>query len=412
MNHTMTIQINNRGTITTQAALRIYFVMWWIQYTVLDFVRVVFSVLPVVGQMSDWIVPMAMAMMLLLSIPYIAKRLRYTDLLFYLVAALVVFGTMLFLPENAEYIEKDLWRILGLAVPAYFLGLCYDHETMQKDLFWCSVASVLILAAYQLFNLSSGRELEAENMDASYKVLPSVLYLFYWAFQEKKLWHWILTVVGVILVFSYGTRGPVLITAAYIAVQLFLRLIWNKRNIWRILGTIVLTTIVILLFTTSALTDFAKFMGETFEKAGLSTRIFDYYVEGEFTESVGREKIADNVRISISENLPFGIGFYGDRVVSGSYAHNIALELWCEFGVFIGSVGLLAILWTIISGLRCTKQAEMRSVFLMFVCMVCIKLMLSGTYTTEAYFFFLLGMSIQQKRNGTAELSLNEGKKL
>lgn len=393
-------------SLTSQTIFRAYFFLWWTKYTVLDFVRVYITRIPLIGQIGEAIIPIVMAVSLVLAIPYVAKRLWHKDLMFYMVCGFVVLVTMLLYPQNAGYIRSDLWRILGLALPAYFLGLSYDHEYLKKTVYWGSLVGVATMGAYQAYLLNIGRELATYNMDASYKVLPSILYLIYWSFKEKKLICWMMAITGILLCFSYGTRGPILIVVAYAAVQLFVRLVWNKRGAWRIVGATVLSVAVILLFTTNVLTNFAQFMGSTFEEIGLSTRIFDTFVEGEFTESTGRERIAESVMRSISDNLIFGTGYYGDRVAaSGNYAHNIALELWCQFGVLLGTAVLLAILWVIISGFRYVRQADTRNMLFLFVCLVCIKLMLSGTYTTEVYFYFLLGICIQQRRKLTEDLS-------
>lgn len=399
MNNTVTIQTTRRAVVSTQTFYRLFVALWWTRYTVLDFIRPIVARVPFVGQFSNWVIPFVMTVVLLLAIPYIKKRVHYGDLLFYLAYALMILGTMLFLPKNCEYIEEDLWRIMGLAVPVYFIGLAYDHEAMEKDLYWCSALGVIIMCAYMVFLLNSNRDIESDNMDASYKVLPSVLYLFYWAYRDKQVHHWLLAFAGTSLIFSYGTRGPIMIIAVYCGLQMFRNVFRNKRNVWHIIGAVVLPIVAVFLIMTDTLTVFAIYLMGIFEELGLSTRIFDYFLKGEFVESLGRAKIANAVTESIANNVFLGNGFYGDRVVAGNYAHNLVLELWCQFGIFIGSAMLVAVAWITISGLRRIHWMQKKDMYLLLLCLVFVKLMLSSSYAVEPYLYFVLGMAVDSCRS-------------
>ena len=69
--------------------------------------------------------------------------------------------------------------------------------------------------------MSRGRALPEENMSTAYKVLPSMLYLVYWAFRQRKLIHGLLVALSGLLVFLFGTRGPVVVFLVYLAVELY-----------------------------------------------------------------------------------------------------------------------------------------------------------------------------------------------
>ena len=204
-------QMTNRnggqfGTISYKTIFRAFFFLWWMYETVLHpFVRPVLNALPIIGMIGEYIIPVGMVCLLLLSLPYIGKNIRPRDVIFYVVVAIVVLGTMVFYPKNAEYIEPELWRILGLTVPVYFLGLSYDQETMKKDVYWASVFSLAAKGLYQLYLVNSSVELIEEDMHSAYMVLPSIMYLIYWAFHKKNILHWVLPVAGFVLLFSYGT---------------------------------------------------------------------------------------------------------------------------------------------------------------------------------------------------------------
>lgn len=410
--HSMTL--NKRGSkivVTARTMFHLFFALWWMRDTVLVFFRPIIAKIPFFGIFKDWLIPVIMVGALLLAITHIVRNIRYKDLTFYLLIAFLVLGTMLFLPENSEFIEPDLWRIFGVAIPAYFLGVCYDHKEMKNLLCWCSLIVVFLMSAYQMYKMLLGRVIDTENMYLAYNVLPSVLYMIYWAFEQKKIQYRIASVLGIILVLSLGTRGAVLVILAYLAVQLFIRLIWQRKGIWRVLGTVLLAVVLSLLFTTNAFEGFIAWLSETFGRAGLSTRVFDAFLEGEFVESAGRERLAQKTLVAISEKPLLGLGFYGDRVASGeseagNYAHNLVLELWCQFGVVLGTGILLAIIWLIVSALRRVRRGDTRDVYLLFVCLILVKLMVSGSYAIEPYFFFMIGMAVRIRRDARLEVDI------
>lgn len=394
------------GVITSEQGYRLLFAFVWMQNTVLGFAEAVLKRLPVIGMLGSYIIPAIMVCLFLLAIPHIVKHLRYGDILFLLTAVLIVLGTMIIYPENAAFIEKDLWRILVLTFPMYIIGLCYDHEVLKKDIFWYSMISVAFMYLYQQYMLSQGRELDTDNMDSAYNVLPSILYLFYWAFENKKLRYWVMPAVGVALALSYGTRGPFLIIVVYCAAQLLVNAIKQRTGVRRIAGIVLLITAVALVFTTNILSETAVFLQERFEKAGFSTRIFDYFIEGDIADDSGRGVLAEQTKRAIMNNLLFGLGFYGDRVVIGGYAHNLFLEVWCHFGILAGSALLIVLFALPVLAIIRNRNKGTRDIVLLLACMVFLKLMMSGSYAVEPYLFLTMGISINARRQNTTAIQL------
>ena len=113
--------------MTPQLAFKMLFLLFWTQNTIMDFVVQIVKRLTIIGMLGNHFVFIIAAILIVLSFPYLVVRIRGSDVLFYLVAIGVLLLTILFLPQNGEYISKDLWRILVMALPGYFLGVCYDH---------------------------------------------------------------------------------------------------------------------------------------------------------------------------------------------------------------------------------------------------------------------------------------------
>ena len=392
--------ISNSKTflVSSEQFFYVFFFLWWTRYTFLVFFTRIFKGLPIIGPIAEYIIPTFMAVMLGFALPYIFKQLRYKDLLFGLLALLVVLGTMLLYSKNAPFIQEDLWRILGLTISAYFLGLCYNHQKLKKSLYWASAASVVLMYAYQLYQLSLNRDLSTDNMYASYNALPSVLFLIYWAFDKKKLCHWILPVVGIVLIFSYGTRGSILVLGVYIAANCMIKVFLGRRGLLRILFLFIIVAFVVLLFTTTILEDMAENLSELFYEFGFSTRIFDYFIGGKITDDSGRSPLFKAVWQNIKENPVLGSGFYGDRPVIGSYVHNLFLELWCHYGIILGTLAILCVFILPIRAVTQVRRADSVNMVLLLCCLTFVKLMVTGTYADEPYLFLMIGLSTRLLR--------------
>lgn len=393
------IAMESKEHLSSKFAFRVLLALVWTRYTVLPYIRAVVLRLPIVSYFADWVIPILITGALILALPYMCKKIRNYDILFYIGCVLFVVLSCVLYPKNAPYIFGDAWRILGMAVPFYFLGICYDHETHKNDLFWCSLIGVLSMGAY-LFLVLSQRELNDDRMNAAYNVLPSILYLIYWACEKKKIRYWLFVVFGVILAFAYGTRGVVVSIAVYGALLLIHNMFVGVFGTTKIIVAVLAIVLICLVVFTPLVTTVATYMSTLFQQIGVSSRIFDFFLEGELTTSVGRDNIREQILISIRKNWILGTGLMGDRVVTGgSYAHNLFLELWCQFGVIFGS--LMAVCFILIPLKTLYRVRNNKSAFvivLLFVCMVFIKLMMSSSYIVDSDFFFVMGFCISSSK--------------
>ena len=387
--------------INHQLMYKILMVLVWTEHTILVYVSQIFRRLPIIGQFYKALIPVTIGIFVMLAFPYINKKIQSMDILFYLGCLLIIIMTMFLSSDNATIIEQELYRILVTVMPMYFLGICYSHQDLEKPLFWASVIGVSIMLLYQVYNLYSGQVLNADNMDASYKVLPSILYLIYWALTKNQAKYWILAVLGALMSFIYGTRGPILINIVYIAVGLFFLMTIKKSSATKVIYSIGFFALIFIFSTDAILIPLALRLSRFFGRYGFSTRIFDYFLVGEITDSNGREELSSRVIEAIKENPIFGYGIMSDRVIAGNYAHNIFLEFWCDFGVFLGSILLAIVFIIVIRALYITRKHRHFYFVLMIACLTFVKLLLSGSYLIEPYFFFALGLCINYIRKGS-----------
>ena len=108
-----------------------------------------------------------------------------------------------------------------------------------------------------------------------------------YAFDKKTLGGIVFSVVGVLLLLSFGTRGPIMIVLAFMAAKVF-QLSTNKR-----LGAFVVVILWALLWFVNSPYWNAVLLTvrDIISSLGLSTRVIDFTIEGETLNSVDRDEI-------------------------------------------------------------------------------------------------------------------------
>ena len=129
-----------------------------------------------------------------------------------------------------------------------------------------------------------------------------------------------------------------------------------------------------------------------FETIGFYSRTLDKILMGaDALENLSdRDIIWETTKNNIWEKPYWGWGIAGDLSYMNSYPHNITLEILLHYGIFVGSIVLFVIFFSITKSLFITKFKN--PVLLIF-------LFLSSTYLIEYKFWILLGIcfSIMKK---------------
>lgn len=392
-------------------AYRILLALLWTQYTVLSFIRVIISRLPYIGDLSEAFVPICIILALLVSIPWFVKRVRGIDILFYVGIVVLYLFTMIVFPNNIEFMAENWWSILIVTALAYFIGITYSHSNCSRDLFWCSVAGVFFVFLHQIYKLRSGGALEDDNMYVAYNLLPSAMYLLYYAVYKQRKCYWIPACLAVGIMFIFGTRGPILCFIVFLFAFLLHRTItYRKRSNYLLLFIAFILLIVFCVYD-DLLINIASLAANIFEKFGFSTRIFDFFISGDATTSLGREYLQKQAIEAILANPIKGYGFTGDQYLLGVYCHNIFLELWCHFGIVAGSLIILALaILTVTALAKCRSNKKVFFFCVMLVSMIYVKLLLSSSYTLEPYFYFMIGVFVAVTRKNFKYSKRSDGK--
>ena len=373
-------------------AFRILVAIVWTHNTVMPLVRVVIERLPYIGFLAELLIPMSIILSAMACLPWFLRHIRGGDLAVYICAVLIVLFSMVLHPITVDYLQEEWWRILIAAVPMYFIGVSFSLEDSKNDLFWCSLFSVLGMFAFRLYLLNSGRALENDDMEAAYRMLPSIRYLIYYASVKKQVVY--IAIAGVLstVILIFGTRGPIVCMLVYVAL-LTIYYSFKSRNLKKLLILLIIFAIVLSIFIFDSLfIEVTSVLSKAFEKIGFSTRIFNFIIEGDITASKGRESLAKQAVEAIIENPMWGYGITADRAMFGIYPHNMFLEILCQYGIVFGSLLIITMLViTVIALLKSRKNTRSFTFGLMLVSIVFVKLMISSTYTIEPLLFFMMG---------------------
>ena len=144
----------------------------------------------------------------------------------------------------------------------------------------------------------------------------------------------------------------------------------------------------------------------------ISSRSLQMFLSGKLTAGNGREKIWEIAEGMLKENFLTGYGFYGDRYVIGrtwayGYPHNIAYEMWIQFGIPLGMAILGFIGYKVIKMLFTCKDASWFLLLsLMFSCSM--KLALSDSFWYYWPFWGMIAILINWKFERRKEKTAHE----
>lgn len=380
-----------------ETALFLLTLLLWIDRILLTYIRAVMLALPIVGGLADAIISAVYIVLVVFSVPQVLRRIRLSDLgLVFLIILVCVLNYVLF-PANADMLDRYLPTFLFFTFPLYFIGLSLDFEKIYPWLYGLSLLTIPAFTAHKVLvsaPMTDAQSVYAGDMWAAYNLLPHVCVVAVAMFKKAGTINVVLTITGIIMIASMGSRGPLLCAVAAMAVYL---LFFKKYR-----RPVLACFLIIVLAVTAVLgmDTIMHFLHDMAKGMGLSVRIFEKYFEGAISDSSGRDIIAGQLYERIGENPVVGYGLFADRVAIRSYAHNISVELWHSCGVIFGTAILGAVIVVLLRAAKVVKKVEQYA--LLFVPLLFagfIKLFFSSSCLEDMYLFLLLGVSIRIARD-------------
>lgn len=371
----------------------------WTQNILIRYVRAVITAFPFIGGSADLIIGLLYASVIILALSYF--KFSKGDLAFVLAVSTVFILEYLFYKPGEEYLNHYFTEFLLGAFPLYFVGINLSDSNNKQQLFHVLyVLSMITLAANILYRFMFGTPMSEiasmyeGDMYLAYNLLPHCCFIAYNSFRKPSFINVLFTVAGGFYLLMLGTRGAAIIYLLNIATH-FIFLQAKKSRLIKIIIIFCATAA----FAISPLFNkFILWMYKQAEVLGLSVRIFDKMISGDTLSSGGRDNIREALFAAIKENPVLGYGLCSDRVIAGSYAHNIVIELWVDFGVFIGTALFIAMAVIILRGLLNCKDTYEKGFIISLIFASVFKLFLSGSYLDEKLLFLLLGMCVYNAR--------------
>ena len=377
-------------------ALRLLILLLWVDRILLEYFRAVFMRLPFIGSMADFIIYGVYILLIILALPGIFRNMRAIDFIGGLIVFVVCILNFLLFPDNAETLEENLPVFLLYTFPLYYVGLSLDFQKIYPWLYKLSLVTIVAFTIYKLFinePMDETQSLYQGDMWGSYNFLPHVGVVAMRMLKKPNILNVSLSVIGIFMIAFLGSRGPLFCILLMIALYLFMFKKYKHPVLVKV-SFLCLAALVLI-----GLDAIMLFLYDLSDNLGLSIRIFEKYFDGGLTDSTGRDNIQEALFALIQENPIVGHGLFADITATGSYAHNIVIELWVEFGLLLGTGIFIWLTCIIIKPILKWRQLHDWGLLILplFVSGF-VKLFLSGSYLNEIYLFLLLGICVNWQR--------------
>lgn len=323
------------------------------------------------------------------------SRFHGGDIFIMLFVTFAIIITWLIYPNNIEaymFGKDQFWLTVFPLFRFFIAGLFLIPNKENLDLAGKVSGIAVLVETFFVMYILRGSDLQnSDDMSRAYFMLLNVLLVINYAFEKKSLLSIAVSLVGMILLLSMGTRGPIMIVLAFVACKIF-QASTNKGKS----GVVVAFLLVLMWFVNSPYWDFfLLFLQGVLESLGMSTRVIDFTIQGEtLTYYSERDEIAQIVMSKIKERPFEGWGVYGEWQFVGWSAHNMYLEMLDNYGVILGGVIILFMVFTVIRAFFTSKSAPVRSLVFLFACNVLVRGIFSGGFLTSAT-FLMIGYCLQ-----------------
>ncbi len=376
--------------LTSEAFFSIFLCLIWANYTLVKFIRAVLIRIPYIKDIREHILIYFFLLVLVFSIPHMLRNIDpKTVILYFFVFGIYILNLIIY-PENQVALEDNIVPFLFKALPLIFVGATVDLKKHYKLLYGLSLASIIATFIHLIIEPSNVSE---GNMSSSYHLLPHVCLVIAATLSKINVVNLLGSIVGVITIFSFGTRGPIFCILFLILAYIFIYKNIRKNMFFYIL------TIALILYIMFFYDDILKLLLSLIERWGMSTRVLDILLYGDILDSNGRDIIQGKLLEAVKDNW-FGYGIAGDRAIAGAYSHNILIELLVSYGIVLGTIiFVLPIFFTIKILLRRRKEQSIETGFILaLIAANYIKLFMSGSYLNEQFLYLLMGLLFAESR--------------
>ena len=372
-----------------ESILRLFLYIVW-AVTLLAYLRGVVNHLPGLSEYTDEIEISVIVLPLLLSVPALINKFCLADYLFYLLLAVYYLSCYVFFPQNADYLDENAFKCICCVYTYYFVGRLFDIEKMYNMLVILSAVCIYMNFFYY-FKYSPESKVAGvdayDNMFAAYNLLPHLLMMLWTTLEKFRIWKAATFVLGIFILLSFGTRGP-FVCLAFFGIIYFFFFMRFEGAIYVKAG-IIATFLIVL----ANLNNIIFYLVKTFTGLQLSTRILEKLIAGDLGNDSYRGVLRDMLYRVLDNGEHFwGLGLFGSQNYGVIYPHFLPLDFFCTYGYFVGSILLILLFAFIVRSLWITRGKKVQAFIMLLFSLSIIKLMLTGTFVNEPYFYFLIGV--------------------
>lgn len=297
-----------------------------------------------------------------------------------------------------------------------FCGIiCISHFTDWKKFQTISVPFTILglitffVLSFLNINGDITDQRELGYMSFSYQNLPFVISAFWLAIHRKSIGFWIIAPISMIVLLVTGSRGAFLCVLVY----LLLELVLSKK-------THIAIKIICFLLAFLVFFNIEPLMVEldgVLKGYGYHSRTVEKFFEGTFQDDSGRGDVFKYSWEIVLEHPIFGCGMAGSMPLlyekvngirpigaQGAYSHNLFIELFMHYGIFLGAFICIWILYHIFRAFIRSRNKNVYNILFVFFSLTIPKLMITSTYLSEPEFFILLGLMLNLSYENYDEL--------
>ncbi len=324
------------------------------------------------------------------ALPLVLRRKRRMFLLTYLVSALVFLLHYWVFPNNSVYLQTVVFPFFFTCLPAFL----YAQSILDWQVFQIAIVRVsrLVFAAglatAVLVVLGKATVGPYSMSFGYYLLLPAVVGLDRFL-DNPSIADCIVFTLSILQILAFGSRGPIMCIGLFLLLRLARS--FGRLSRPQVVLHLVLTTSALLIMLVPDAP--FKLLEGVFSSLGVTSRSIRLFSAHELSLS-GRDRIYSKVLEQIANNPLMGIGLAGDRrVLGGTYAHNLVAEMVANYGIPLGSMFILFLLFLMIR-LWASKDTIAVRMCMVWTSIGIAPLFVSGSYLTDIPFWIATGFAV------------------
>lgn len=286
---------------------------------------------------------------------------------------------------NAEFsllLDNAVWAIF-ICVP---LGV-YIYSIKNKEVFYnMFLKSSLIMTIILSLIFFFPSEDSYYNMSFSYALLiPTLFHMNEW-FKNRKVMYLMISLIEIIEIFIYGSRGALLALAFFI----ILRFILSEKNLIKKISTIAIFLVIFAVFYYNFDKIGISILGYLAKK-GYYSRTLTLLFSNRISYDSGRFDIFKYYFDLIIQKPLTGWGVLGGWRGKGLGPHNMIIEIVLAFGVIIG--GIISIILILFQfRVFFVKDEGIRDLLAIYMSICIVLFFVSGNFLRSHNLFIFLGL--------------------